>query len=344
MSDAADDAEGAAARRLEALALVCGQLSTRERCLLAATCAGLRRHAAASAHCWSTVVLSGPRDAVRFLERAVSQPRFARIDAMDVSFCDPLTDSHLRALPTGVSDLKLDACHYIGDDGVRAVAERCAARLEGLSIYWNNRVTDRALLALSLRCLNLRTLRLAGCSRLGSTGVLALASRCRRLELLDLTRVTNVDDAAVGAIAEASPSLRELRLYACPQITDAPFRALAAGCRGLTSLDCTGLREMTDSALSALGACSQLRKLLLSWAVQVTDVGVCALVAAGAPLEILSLHGVKGVSDVAIDALADHCAGTLVALDVRGCIHVAGRAPDALRARLPRLRTFVLHT
>ena len=91
-------------------------------------------------------------------------------------------------------------------------------------------------------------------------------------------------------------------------------------------------------------ACSQLRKVLLSWAVKVTDAGVCALVAAGAPLEILSLHGVKGVSDVAIDALADHCAGTLVALDVRGCIHVAGRAPDALCARLPRLRTFVLHT
>ena len=57
MSDAADDADGAAARRLEALALVVSHLSTRERCLLATTCAGLRRHAAASAHCWSTVVL-----------------------------------------------------------------------------------------------------------------------------------------------------------------------------------------------------------------------------------------------------------------------------------------------
>ena len=338
------DEAGAAARRLEALALAGGYLGTRERCILCAACAGLRRHATEAAAGWSTVVLSGPHDAVHFLERALSLPRFGNIDKMDVSFCDPLTDAHLRALPAGLRDLKLDACHYTGDDGVRAAAERCAARLEGFSIYWNNRVTDRALLALSIRCPNLRAVRLAGCSRLGSTGVLALASRCRRLELVDLTRVTKVDDAALSALAEASPSLDDLRLYACPQFTDAPLRAVAAGCRALRSLDCTGLRELTDGALVALAACPLLRRLILSWAVQVTDAGVCALVAGGAALEVLSLHGLKGISDTSVDALAARCAPSLVALDVRGCVHVEGRAPEMLRARLPRLRTFVLHT
>jgi hypothetical protein len=77
--------------------------------------------------------------------------------------------------------------------------------------------------------------------------------------------------------------------------------------------------------------------------VQVTDAGVAAL-AAGCPgLQLLSLHGLRGVTDRAVDALAAHCASSLTALDLSGCLGVARRGRAELRAALPRLTCFVVH-
>lgn len=74
-----------------------------------------------------------------------------------------------------------------------------------------------------------------------------------------------------------------------------------------------------------------------------TDAGVCAL-AAGCPgLELLSLHGLRGVTDRAVEALAAHCARSLHTLDLSGCLGVERRGRQELRAVLPRLRCFVVH-
>lgn len=76
---------------------------------------------------------------------------------------------------------------------------------------------------------------------------------------------------------------------------------------------------------------------------QVTDEGVCAL-AAGCPrLELLSLHGLRGVTDRSVDALAAHCARSLAALDLSGCVGVRRRSRAELRAVLPLLTCFVVH-
>ena len=96
-------------------------------------------------------------------------------------------------------------------------------------------------------------------------------------------------------------------------------------------------------ALLALGAvASALHSLSISWCLGVTDVGVAAI-AAGCPLEVLSLHGIRGLTAAALDALVAHRAASLVALDVRGCIGMGCPQPASLRARLPRVHTFVIH-
>lgn len=89
--------------------------------------------------------------------------------------------------------------------------------------------------------------------------------------------------------------------------------------------------------------CGRLSKLYLSWAGKLTDAAAVAL-AQRCPLELLSLHGIRGLSGATLDALETHRRDTLVALDVRGCVGMGSPTPAQLRARLPRLRTFIIHT
>lgn len=74
-----------------------------------------------------------------------------------------------------------------------------------------------------------------------------------------------------------------------------------------------------DAAVVSLGACHELREANLTWCVQLTDAGVCALAKGCPKLESLSLHGIRGVTDAAVCALLEHCRESLHTLDTSGC-------------------------
>jgi hypothetical protein len=350
-STSADDAEPSTARIERAFETLArhGSLTAAELARLGACCTALHRTVDQEGSS-SALVLSGPVEPVAFFEGALAAghapPRLlAGLERLGVQFCDELKDAHLSALPPSLTELKLDACHGLTDAGVETLSRVCGASLTSLSIYWNNHLTDRAALHLSLRCGRLRHLSLSGCKGIGSTGILSLASRMRKLEHLDLTRLPLVDDVAVTAIAQASRQLASLRLYADSQLGDPPILAVAKASGGaLTLLDCTGLNALTDAAVCALAEhCPRLRHLVLSWVLRLTNSSIAA-VAERCPLELLSLHGLRGVTTAALDALAQHRADTLTALDVRGCTAMGSPTPTELRARLPRLDTFIIHT
>ena len=153
-----------------------------------------------------------------------------------------------------------------------------------------------------------------------------------------------VDDTALATLAQANAGLKAVQLYASNQYSDIPVLSIAAHCAFIVTLDCTGLFKLTDASLHALSrGCHALRELLLSWAIQLTDAGVISI-AKGCALEVLSLHGIKSVGQPSLEALVAHCAATLVALDVRGCIALKSRTPEMLVNMLPKLNRFVLHT
>lgn len=286
--------------------------------------------------------LSGPCDPIAFFEGVLARGRYDRLRRLTIQFCDELRDEHLALLPAGLSELSLDACHALTDAGVKAAVARCGRSLELFSLYWNNNTTDAAALAISLRCAQLRSLSLSGCKRIGNTGVLTLSTRCRRLLKLNLTRLPLVDDLALSTMVQANPALEELRLYAASQYNDQPLIQCAKSCAQLRVLDCTGLNFLTDASLVALSEhCHVLRELVLSWAIGLSDDGVCA-VASRCPLEVLSLHGIRGVSERSLMALHEHCHSTLTALDVRGCLNIPVHEPGALRQLLPHLRVFAI--
>ena len=322
-------------------------LSAADLCHVSATCTAARRCADSTPSFWATVDLSQVPRPTAFFDGGHSRARrFSGVIELTLQFCEGLQDAHLSLLPPSLRRITLDACHAITDAGLKAIAAACGKRLEQLSIYWNMRVSDKGVFSLGLRCPSLTALSLSGCKQVGDTGALGLASRCRRLTALNLTRLPLVSDTALAAVVQANTMLVELRLYAASQYGDAPLVSLATHCRELRCLDCTGLSQLTDAALHALGCgCHALEEILLSWVTKVTDDGVLSL-ARGCPgLTTLSLHGIKGVGLAALDALAEHCAETLVALDVRGCIALEGtRTPEQLIQRLPKLVEFVLHT
>lgn len=99
--------------------------------------------------------------------------------------------------------------------------------------------------------------------------------------------------------------------------------------------------------VQALASCSELEIVNFTWCVQVTDTGLCRMIAGCQQLKSLSLHGLRGVTNSTIDALAQHCRRTLHTLDVHGCtgIKTNGEAmPAYLKGRLPYVTEFVVHT
>lgn len=62
-------------------------------------------------------------------------------------------------------------------------------------------------------------------------------------------------------------------------------------------LDVTGAVGVTDEGVQRLGQCHQLRTVVLTWCVQLTDRGLLPLAQGCGRLELLSLHGIRGITD-----------------------------------------------
>ena len=99
-----------------------------------------------------------------------------------------------------------------------------------------------------------------------------------------------------------------------------------------------------DKGITDLARCSQLESVDLSWCIGVTDQGICTLAKSCRKLALLSLHGLRGITDISIDAMAEYCSGSLQTLDVHGCLGVLRSTREELVAKLPNLTRFLVHT
>lgn len=99
--------------------------------------------------------------------------------------------------------------------------------------------------------------------------------------------------------------------------------------------------------VQTLGHCHKLEVVNFTWCVQLTDEGVCPLAAGCTQLQSLSLHGLRGITNRTIEALAKHCRKSLHTLDVHGCIGIntgEGSMQAYLQRELPHIQQFVIHT
>lgn len=62
-------------------------------------------------------------------------------------------------------------------------------------------------------------------------------------------------------------------------------------------LDLTGGHAVSAVGIASLAACAQLRSLALTWCIRVGDAGLVPVAAGCRKLELLSLHGLRLVTD-----------------------------------------------
>lgn len=185
----------------------------------------------------------------------------------------------------------------VGDDGLHAVAARCPL-----------------LMSVTLR-------RRKG---IGDAGVIALAENARNLSFLDVSWCVGITDEALGAISTLS-FLTVLSLQGCALVTDLGLSYLASGSssRTLRKLDLSECDQITDAGVRLLSKMSCLQELnLADCGPAITDAGGVAIAAIWS-LRRLDLSWLINISDETLLAVAQNCRN-LVKINVTGCELITG--------------------
>ncbi|KAJ8555488.1 hypothetical protein K7X08_012984 [Anisodus acutangulus] len=165
-----------------------------------------------------------------------------KLIALDLSFCDKVSDESLRVIGSVSNSLKifnLQGCWLVSDSGLKSLVEGPVR-------------------------MTLKRLILAECDRITDSGVLSLMQLCCCLEELDLAECgPNVTDISGEAIS-SSESVKRLNLSWLVNVSDATVVALAKGCKNLDALNLTGCEFVTGEGVRTLTKHRSLKELVLT--------------------------------------------------------------------------------
>ncbi|KAL1337765.1 hypothetical protein HN51_032464 [Arachis hypogaea] len=186
--------------------------------------------------------------------------------------------------------------------------------------------SHRAISSLASRCRLLSAVSLRRRTGVADAGVAAIcAASNHHLRHLDLGRCSLVGDGALEAIGRLN-SLQVLNLEGCSLVTDLGLGFLACGplTKTLKVLVLVECDRITDTGVSNLKIFSSLEELnLAECGPKVTDVGCVAVFEAVTGLKKVNLSWLVNVTDAAVVAMAEH-GQKLVAVNLTGCELVSG--------------------
>ncbi|KAK6152567.1 hypothetical protein DH2020_012206 [Rehmannia glutinosa] len=179
-------------------------------------------------------------------------------------------------------------------------------------------IDDLGISAIARGCRDLREVLLRRRIGIWDRGVASLVKFAGNLRNLDLGFCTGVSDDGLESIGGLK-YLEVLNLQGCWRITDKGLGFLAKGslCKKLRILNLANM-EITDCGLIYLKEMSCLEELNLAECHMVTDISIEMVVATFSTLKKLILSWMFDVSDVAVSALARGCKN-LEVLDLSGC-------------------------
>ncbi|KAK6163594.1 hypothetical protein DH2020_000458 [Rehmannia glutinosa] len=178
---------------------------------------------------------------------------------------------------------------------------------------------DDGLCDIARGCRDLRKVLLRRRSGIGNHGVVSLVGFSGNLRNLDLGFCRRVSDEALESIGGLN-YLEVLNLQGCWLITDMGLAFLAKGylCNTLRILNLAECDQITDCGLIYLKEMSCLEELNLAECGKVTDIGFEMAVATFWTLKKLNMSWLIDVSHVTMVALARNCRN-LEVLDLSGC-------------------------
>ncbi|KAL4911531.1 hypothetical protein BDW74DRAFT_164972 [Aspergillus multicolor] len=194
-----------------------------------------------------------------------------------LAHCEKVDDSAFLDLPRHVTMsslriLDLTACENIRDDAVERIVN-AAPRLRNLVLAKCKFITDRSVWTICKLGKNLHYVHLGHCSNITDNAVIQLVKSCNRIRYIDLACCSRLTDRSVQQLATL-PKLRRIGLVKCQLITDASILALA--------------RPTQDRSVSF----SSLERVHLSYCINLTMLGIHALLNSCPRLTHLSLTGV----------------------------------------------------
>ncbi|KAH0449313.1 hypothetical protein IEQ34_023113 [Dendrobium chrysotoxum] len=185
-------------------------------------------------------------------------------------------------------------------------------------------ITDDGLCSILFACKELINFSMRRRKGIGDVGITALVSHAKNLVFLDLSRCSGISDNALEAIGSLS-FLTALYLCGCYLITDHGLNSLAHGSssKALNILDVSECDQITDYGISSLQHMSYLQELKLAeCGPKVTDCGG-ACIAAMPGLRKLDLSWLINLSDSSLIAVSQNCQN-LVEIRLIGCEQITG--------------------
>eukprot|EP00163_Fabomonas_tropica_P026384 TRINITY_DN4821_c0_g1_i2.p1 TRINITY_DN4821_c0_g1~~TRINITY_DN4821_c0_g1_i2.p1 ORF type:complete len:398 (+),score=47.94 TRINITY_DN4821_c0_g1_i2:239-1432(+) len=143
------------------------------------------------------------------------------------------------------------------------------------------------------------------CPMVLGDGLKAIAEKCKNLEVLNLAGCKKLQGAAIQKVSEYAKNITHLTLDGCAwHLSEANIDAISENCTNISVLNLSRCMKLTDGPLAKF---KNIERAYLLDCVQVTDVGVSALVSASPGLQVLDLYGCVRVSDDSVRVVAKNC-------------------------------------
>jgi hypothetical protein len=295
--------------------------------------------------------------------------RLTNLTDLSLYYCNKITDRGCIAVTHNLIKLqKLSladlyqitdtALHFDRDgDGRPVIDANMLKTMTDLNLTDCNRLTDYGFASIITRCVNLKTLTMAGC--------IGLTDKC--LEMIRTNPVDPTpgrivpkqatlydrlnqekekeqkalmleqgDDGGLSSLKKSrwptiipnwtrGDRLMTLNIAYCSNFTDKGMECIAATCKNLTDIDISGCTRMTDESILLLSTCCPcVSHIKMAYCHGMTDVALHHM-AQELWVESLDISHCTRIGDVGIHTLVGRCNG-IVKLKVSWCRHVTDRS------------------
>ncbi|KAG8968318.1 SCF ubiquitin ligase complex subunit [Tulasnella sp. 419] len=220
--------------------------------------------------------------------------------------------------------LTLFGCNAISDAALAEVLRSCP-NLVALDLTGVSETTDASIIVLADVARRLQGINLGNCKKVTDTGVVALATHCPNLRRIKLSGLESLTDASVSALADNCPLLLELDLYMCPRVTDESVRKLWINSSYLRELRLSLCHNLTERAFPVPPPNS-------------SNGSSTAVATTNHPFPPFHRLDDAGLQPLVLPRIFDH----LRMLDLTGCANLTDEAMEGIISNCPKIRNLVL--